>query len=117
MSLQNTCEWLLDRSLISMTLVIYFASGKSSKDPSSDASLADSSNDLYVFEIRYLKGKKAEVLRQSVWPDYQAFGWVFACSSYGDAQTWVKAINKVSYRVSSYRSILFGDDFHNPVRN
>jgi hypothetical protein len=89
-------------------------SGKSSKAPSADATLTDSANDLYLFEVQYLKGKKADTLKQVVWPNFETKGWVFACSSYGDAQTWVKAINKVSYRVT-LKSILSGEDFHNPV--
>ena len=77
--------------------------------------MTNSANDLFLFEVQYLRGPKAEALRQLVWPSYETRGWVFACNSYGDAQTWVKALNKVTYRVS-FQSILSGDDFHNPVR-
>jgi len=89
--------------------------GKSSRNPpaASEGSSGSTEDDLYLFEISYLKGKKAELLKQTVWPDHQTSGWVFACSSYGDAQTWINAINRVTYRVS-YRSILCGEDFHNP---
>jgi hypothetical protein len=79
--------------------------------------VADSSksdDDIYLFEISYLKGKKATLLKQVIWPNYETTGWVFGCSSFSDAQTWVKAINKVSYRVSFW-SILSGEDIHNPV--